>query len=84
MAGIYPGMKCPICESVIDPGDLVVTTRPFLDEGDPLFIYSEMAMHKRCFLKWPRRNEFVARYRQATDAPIIEGAAFKKRWSPMT
>jgi hypothetical protein len=43
--------------------DGVVTTSHFiLDETDSLWKYPDAAMHRRCFLAWPARGEFVAKF----------------------
>jgi hypothetical protein len=43
--------------------DGVVTTSHFiLDETDSLWKYPDAAMHRRCFLAWPARGDFVAAF----------------------
>jgi len=31
------------------------------DQSDPLWRYSDSAMHRTCFLAWPKKEEFRAR-----------------------
>jgi len=63
MALIYKGIKCSICHKVIeDLHDIVATTHFIFDQNDPLWPYSDSAMHPACFSAWALRDEFVARY----------------------
>ena len=55
--------QCSICRVVINDGDAIVATTHFIgDENDPLWRFSDSAMHKTCFLEWPLRSNFVEGY----------------------
>ena len=44
-------------------GEAIIATTHFIDdENDPLWHFSDSAMHKPCFLAWPLREKFVERY----------------------
>ncbi|HTQ49960.1 MAG TPA: hypothetical protein VMJ12_04555 [Candidatus Acidoferrales bacterium] len=66
MALIFRGKsKCKICGEVIDQNDDIVATSHFIaDRKDSLWPYSDAPFHKRCFLTWDRREEFVARFNE--------------------
>lgn len=67
MALIITGKSlCAICGEVIAKGDEVVATSHFLGPSEPLHRYSDAPFHKRCFLTWDRREEFVTRYNDVT------------------
>src|SRR4030095_3554090 len=54
---------CSICGAVISGSDEVVMTSHFIrDQDDPLWRFSDSAMHWSCFLAWEHRAEFVTRY----------------------
>lgn len=54
---------CSICDAVISSSDDVVMTSHFIrDQADPLWRFSDSAMHRHCFLSWLHRAEFVARF----------------------
>ena len=55
--------QCSICDIVIRGGEALVATTHFVsDEADPLWRFSDSAMHRSCFLEWPLRKEFIAKY----------------------
>ncbi len=55
--------KCSICDNVIADVDQIVATSHFIsDANDPLWRFSDSAMHGACFANWPQRAEFVAKY----------------------
>src|SRR5215813_11649681 len=55
--------KCSICDTVISDVDQIVATSHFIsDRNDPLWRFSDSAMHRSCFANWPMRAEFVAKY----------------------
>ena len=65
--------RCPLCEAAIGEGDDIVATSHFvLDESDPLWRFSDAAMHRFCFLRWPLREAFISRYNE-TVGPITWG-----------
>lgn len=54
---------CAICGEAIRPGEDALVTPDFLaDDADPLWRFSDAALHRACFLVWDRRKAFVARY----------------------
>jgi hypothetical protein len=56
---------CPLCGVILRPEDDLIATSHFIEfESDPLWRYSDAAMHRRCFLTWELRPQFVARYNQ--------------------
>lgn len=61
MALIFPGKSlCPICGGIIASDDEIVATSHFVtNQADPLWRFSDAAMHKRCFLGWELRESFV-------------------------
>lgn len=73
MALIFPGKtKCSICGNVIMEDDDIVATTHFIgDENDPLWQYSDSAMHRSCFFTWNQRDAFVAKFNQ-----IVSGVTF--------
>ena len=68
MALVFRGKtECPLCHQVIVKDDEIVGTTHFIaDSKDSLWQYSDAAFHRRCFLTWERREEFVAQYNQLT------------------
>jgi hypothetical protein len=64
MALFFPGKsKCPICNTVVGANEEHVATSHFISDGsDPLWSYSDAALHKACFLQWQHRQEFVAKF----------------------
>jgi hypothetical protein len=54
---------CALCNEAIRPdADAVVTPDFIADDTDPLFRFSDAAMHRACFAVWERRKHFVARF----------------------
>jgi len=54
-------------------GDDIVATSHFIaDERDPLWRFSDSAMHRSCFLGWEQRAEFVGQFNR-----IVEGVTFR-------
>lgn|GEM_PF-1155570 len=63
---IYNQIQCPLCHAVIAEGDAYVATTAFIhDPADPLWPYSDAAIHTVCFQSWPLRPDFVAAYNAA-------------------
>ncbi len=64
MALILPGKtECKLCHTVIKENDKVVATSHFIaDPNDPLWRFSDTAMHKNCFLDWGQRQTFIEKY----------------------
>jgi hypothetical protein len=53
-------------------GDNIIATSHFIgDEHDPLWRFSDSAMHRSCFLAWDHRAEFVAKFNRT-----VEGLTF--------
>ena len=68
--------KCPRCDLVIGQDDQIVGTSHFIaDAADPLWRFSDAAMHKRCFLGWDQRGAFVEKFNQ-TVSGITRGDAY--------
>ncbi len=66
---IYGRTKCPLCAVVLREGDDIVATAHFIgDPSDPLWPFSDAAMHRACFLQWQLREAFVARYNATVGA----------------
>lgn len=70
MAIIYEGITCALCGKVINnellDADEFVATTHFIDDGSsPLWMFSDAAMHKSCFMAWPLRQEFVQAHNEA-------------------
>lgn len=63
MALVFEGMPCAICGHALDLYVRFVSTSHFIaDEGDPLWRYSDAAMHSECFETWKHRSEFIDKY----------------------
>jgi len=55
--------KCPICESVLEAGQELVSTTHFISSpSHPLWRYSDAAMHYNCFQTWEHREAFVSEF----------------------
>lgn len=78
MALIFEGSTpCAICGETIKKGDRVVATSGFIaDAGDPLFQFSDAAMHKGCFLAWESRAAFVARYNEVKASNVAGNGTY--------
>ncbi len=61
---ILGASRCPLCGGVIAKDhDFVATSHFITDKTDPLMAaYSDATMHRACFLAWPHREEFVAKF----------------------
>lgn len=60
--------QCPLCHAVIAEGDAYIATTAFIhDPADPLWPYSDAAIHTPCFQSWPLRPAFVAAYNSAAE-----------------
>ncbi len=70
MALIFFGTtECSLCGVVLNQGDDIVATTHFLaDRNDPLWRFSDSAMHRSCFLAWDRREAFVKKYNDTVGA----------------
>ena len=74
VALIFPGKtECSLCGNVIMAGDEIVATSHFIaDRNDPLWRFSDSAMHRSCFLTWDQREAFVAKFNERV-GPITFG-----------
>jgi hypothetical protein len=73
---------CALCGEVIRPGEDAFVTPDFLaDDVDPLWRFSDAAMHRACFLVWDRRKALVARYNQVTRLWISPDGSYPRMTS---
>ena len=57
--------ECSLCGQVLADGDDLVATTHFIHhQSHPLWRYSDSAMHRTCFAKWPEANAFRAAFNQ--------------------
>jgi hypothetical protein len=72
----YGVTTCPLCGQVISAEEEVIATSHFIpDESDGLWRFSDAAMHRKCFLAWPRRGDFVAKFnREMAKRPRPDGS----------
>jgi hypothetical protein len=55
--------RCPLCNDVLEEGDDLIATTHFITEPeDPFYRFSDVGINRSCFLRWERREEFIARY----------------------
>ena len=65
--------ECALCHEVIAVEDEIVATSHFIaDAKDPFWQYSDAPFHRRCFVAWDRREEFVRRFNEAV-RPFVFG-----------
>jgi hypothetical protein len=58
-------MPCALCGQIIGKDDQIVATSHFIgDDSDPLWRFSDAAMHKACFLEWDQRDHFIEKFNQ--------------------
>ncbi len=82
MALIIRGTACALCERVIGDSDEVVATSHFIaDRSDPLWPFSDAAMHATCFAEWPLREEFIVRF-NAVAGQHVFGNGMRHRMEP--
>lgn len=69
MALVFFGAThCSICDLVVNESDDIVATSHFIaDPSDPLWRFSDSAMHRSCFLEWDQRRNFVKKYNDAVE-----------------
>jgi hypothetical protein len=69
MAIVITGKStCALCGETLLPKQEIVGTPHFIaDRKDPLWRFSDAAMHRTCFDEWEHRAEFVARYEQVLE-----------------
>jgi len=62
--------NCSICGSLIVEGDDLVATQHFIqDQSNPLWRYSDSAMHRSCFIGWNGAEPFRATFNQLCGEP---------------
>jgi hypothetical protein len=66
MALIFDGKsKCALCGVIIASEDEIVATSHFVaDPNDFFWKYSDAPFHRRCFLAWEKREEFIGRFNE--------------------
>ena len=58
--------RCALCGEAIRPAEDALITPDFLaDDEDPFWRFTDVPMHRECFLVWDRRKAFVARFNRA-------------------
>ena len=64
MAIILFGLtECSICNATLNECDDIVSNSHFIfDQNDSLWRFSDSGMHKRCFLNWEYRLDFIKKY----------------------
>ena len=63
MALIDDGTECAICGKPLNIKERFVATTHFIgDRADPLWRFSDAAMHYSCFQTWEHREAFVNMY----------------------
>lgn len=67
--------ECSLCGNVIMDDDEIVAMSHFIaDKNDPLWLFSDSAMHRPCFLTWDQRETFVGRFNQLVGGiTLLEG-----------
>ena len=79
MAIIVKGSRCSICRRpILKEQDIIGTPHFIADEEHPLWVYSDSAMHRACFLKWDHRDAFRDLF-NATADELYENPAIKRR-----
>jgi hypothetical protein len=82
MALIYEGITCAICEKPLDiEGSFVATSHFIEEESDPLWRFSDAAMHYSCFQAWEHRAEFVRKF-NSTIGQIVWGNGTRHHMKP--
>ena len=81
MALVSPDMPCSLCSKPIRIGDEYIATTHFIgDSADPLYRYSDSAMHRSCFDNWEHRDIFTSKYHQTMGRTYFWGA--DRQWPP--
>src|ERR1022692_1019287 len=64
--------KCALCGEVVAVDDALVATSHFIaDQTDSLGLSSDAPFHKRCFVSWERREEFIRRYNETMSGHVF-------------
>lgn len=54
--------RCSLCSRLLNPAEEITAFGHFIaDQSDPLWRFSDSAMHRSCFVAWPKKEEFRAR-----------------------
>lgn len=64
MALITPGTKCVLCQQVLDTRPVVAFGHFCRNRRDPLFIFSDAAVHPACFEASPLRDQVRRRVQE--------------------
>ena len=69
MALIFLGKtECSLCSSIIGADEDIVSTSHFIgQQDDPLWRFSDSAMHRSCFLAWDQRAKFVEKFNRTVE-----------------
>jgi hypothetical protein len=63
MAIFVVGMKCPLCDRVIEAGQVCfATSGVWLSQDDPLVRFCDAGVHWSCYEAWPERRRFAQSY----------------------
>ena len=86
VALIFPGKtECSLCGNVIMASDEIVATSHFIaDTNDPLWRFSDSAMHHSCFLTWDQRETFVAKFNQVVGGITFGNGTYRRMKSDGT
>lgn len=69
MAILVRGMKCQLCGRPLLDSDPVAMFSPFVvNEADPLFLFSDGAFHRDCFMKHPLAAKAEARHHEVVES----------------
>ncbi len=72
MALILPSSTCVICDDLLGSQEIVATSHFIADPADPLWRFSDAAMHRLCFLKWELRLPFIEKF-NSTAGQVVFG-----------
>jgi len=53
---------CLVCGEVVEPHADAIHTSAFLTKRDPLWNFCGGSIHRNCFLRWGRREEFIRKF----------------------
>ena len=55
---------------------MVITPDFLADDSDPLWPYTDAVLHRPCFLVWPERKFFIARYNRMARRLVAEDGSY--------
>jgi hypothetical protein len=71
--------ECSLCSGIIRAGDNIVSTSHFIaQQDDPLWRFSDSAMHRSCFLAWDQRAKFVEKFNRTVEAIIFGNGTYHR------